>query len=243
MKVQLIVVQGKPEGKSITLTGPCFKIGRGENCNLRPNSEMVSREHVEIVISPDQVTVKDLGSRNGTQLNGKPVTQEQALSNGDLIHVGPLTFAVSIEGAPAPAGRPKTGKPASLDEVPQDDIEAWLIADEANPTPDRPSGIYKGDTMTLASYQAIKDPKPPEDETSSSDEPGADEEPEAEDAQAEDAEAEDADEMPEEFIDESNPFYAAKKADTQAAPPKPSVDSSDAADQILRRMMDRRRSR
>jgi len=43
MKVQLIVVRGKPEGKVIPLAGPKFKIGRGETCHLRPNSEQVSR--------------------------------------------------------------------------------------------------------------------------------------------------------------------------------------------------------
>ena len=50
MKVQLIVVQGKPEGKVIPLLGPVFKIGRGETCHLRPNSELVSREHAEFTI-------------------------------------------------------------------------------------------------------------------------------------------------------------------------------------------------
>ena len=47
MKVQLVVVRGKPEGKVIPLVGPNFKIGRGETCHLRPNSEQVSREHAE----------------------------------------------------------------------------------------------------------------------------------------------------------------------------------------------------
>ena len=70
MKVQLIVVQGKPEGKMIPLAGPKFKIGRGESCNLRPNSEEVSREHAEFAISAEAVQVCDLGSRNGTLVNG-----------------------------------------------------------------------------------------------------------------------------------------------------------------------------
>ena len=50
MKVQLVVVRGKPEGKVIPLVGPNFKIGRGETCHLRPNSEQVSREHAEFTI-------------------------------------------------------------------------------------------------------------------------------------------------------------------------------------------------
>src|SRR6516165_72419 len=76
MKVQLIVVQGKPEGKVIPLVGPIFKIGRGETCHLRPNSEQVSREHAEFTLTADAVTVRDLGSRNGTLVNGKALTAE-----------------------------------------------------------------------------------------------------------------------------------------------------------------------
>ena len=52
MKVQLVVVRGKPEGKVIPLVGPNFKIGRGETCHLRPNSEQVSREHAEFSSAP-----------------------------------------------------------------------------------------------------------------------------------------------------------------------------------------------
>src|SRR5262245_20029413 len=103
MKVQLIVVQGKPEGKTIPLLGPTFKIGRGETCHLRPNSEQVSREHSDFTISATQVVVRDLGSRNGTMVNGKALTEPCKLKDRDLIQIGPLTFAISIEGAPAVA--------------------------------------------------------------------------------------------------------------------------------------------
>src|SRR4051794_12877483 len=100
MKVQLIVVQGKPEGKAIPLTTPRFKIGRGEGCNLRPSSDQVSREHSEFVVGPDSVVVRDLGSRNGTLVNGRPINEPYTLKNGDLIQIGQLTFAISIQGAP-----------------------------------------------------------------------------------------------------------------------------------------------
>ncbi len=47
---------------------------------------------------------------------------------------------------------------------------------------------------------------------------------------------------PEEFVDESNPFYVKKKAPEPAGPAKPEYkDTSDAANDILRKMMDRRR--
>ena len=80
MKVQLVVVRGKPEGKVIPLVGPTFKIGRGETCHLRPNSEQVSREHAEFTINGETINVRDLGSRNGTLVNGKALTTEAASS-------------------------------------------------------------------------------------------------------------------------------------------------------------------
>src|SRR5947209_20385632 len=99
MKVQLIVVQGRSEGKTIPLVGPVFRIGRGETCHLRPNSERVSREHAEFTVTADSVVVRDLGSRNGTLVNGKALTQPTALKDRDLVQVGPLTFQVAIQDA------------------------------------------------------------------------------------------------------------------------------------------------
>ena len=92
MKVQLVVVQGKPEGMVIPLSSANYKIGRGEGCQLRPNSDLVSREHAQFVTGADSVLVQDLGSRNGTEVNGKRLAanQPQALKSGDLIKVGTL---------------------------------------------------------------------------------------------------------------------------------------------------------
>ena len=112
MKVQLVVVQGKPEGKIIPLLGPVFKIGRGETCHLRPNSELVSREHAEFTVAADSVVVRDLGSRNGTLVNGKALTAPCQLKDRDLVQVGNLTFAVSIQGAPAVAAKAPTAEGA-----------------------------------------------------------------------------------------------------------------------------------
>jgi pSer/pThr/pTyr-binding forkhead associated (FHA) protein len=159
MKVQLIVVQGKPEGKMIPLIGPRFKIGRGETCNLRPNSEQVSREHAEFQVMPDKVTVRDLGSRNGTLVNGKALTEPCTLKDRDLIQIGPLTFAISIQevAAPAPKGpAPVKAKAASPDDVSHADIESWLISDSTCPTPAGPSAVYGGDTLTISAYKTDK---------------------------------------------------------------------------------------
>ncbi|WP_435010323.1 FHA domain-containing protein [Tundrisphaera lichenicola] len=265
MKVQLVVVQGKPEGKTIPLAIPKFKIGRGEGCQLRPNSDLVSREHAEFEVGVDTVQVRDLGSRNGTEVNGKPLVkdQPQALKNGDLVKIGSLTFAVSIEGLPTaklatPSGPPRK---SSLDDVNHDEIDAWLISDEARPTPDRPSGVYGGDTITVDTYKELSKEKPvaksptpvpapaakpkePEPEP----EPVVDEleqySPDDDDGIEDLSKSGEVDQMPEEFIDESNPFYVKKKDAEPAtgAAKAAQKDSSDAAGDILRKMMDRRKA-
>ena len=265
MKAQLVVVQGKPEGKTIPLAVPQFKIGRGEGCQLRPNNDQVSREHTMFEVTSDAVFVQDLGSRNGTEVNGKRLNAHDPsrLKNGDLVKIGPLTFAVSIEGvaiagAASPSGPPK--KVGSLDDVSHDSIDAWLVSDNSKEPPDRPSGVYGGETLTIESFKA-KDKPPstaaipaaqapaPEPKTEPVEEEiAAYSEEEEEDDGIEDlsekSEVESVDDMPEEFIDESNPFYVKKKADeAPAADAKgPQKDSSDAAGDILRRMMDRRKA-
>lgn len=267
MKVQLIVVQGKPEGKVIPLAGPSFKIGRGEGCHLRPNSELVSREHAEFRVEGDKVTVRDMGSRNGTLVNNKALSGLTEIHNGDLVQVGPLTFAVSIQGAPPPVAtaKPIPTKGASLDGISGDEIDSWLIGDQNNPAPASSSELYRGDTMTFSTFKtggsgssptvgagAAKpkpEPKPaPEPEPEPVEAPEEEEE-EVLEAQTDDEaienDEEDQDEVPEEFVDESNPFYAAKKksGESPAAGKQDSKDSSEAAGDILRRLMERRRAR
>jgi predicted component of type VI protein secretion system len=258
MKAQLIVVQGKPEGKTIPLALPQFKIGRGEGCQLRPNNDQVSREHAMFEVTSDSVFIQDLGSRNGTELNGKKLAAHEStrLKNGDLVKVGPLTFAVTIEGAAAAVAQGSNApskKVGSLDDLSHDDIGSWLVSDASKEPPDRPSGVYGGETLTIESFKAKEKPasrsampaaKAPEPETEPEVEAVEDDiAPYQEDDGIEDLAEKVEAEIPEEYMDESNPFYVKK---TQAAPAaaakEPQKDSSDAAHDILRRMMDRRKA-
>ncbi len=258
MKVQLIVVQGRPEGKVIPLVGPVLKIGRGETCHLRPNSEQVSREHAQFTLTDNTVTVQDLGSRNGTLVNGKALTEPCQLKDRDLVQVGPLTFAVSIQGAPETVNAAAPPRPlkAAPEDVSHDDIDSWLVTDGKSPTADKP--VYGGDTITIAAFkdaETIKSspptpppaPTPPVTVADDSDEEyerlsegSGDDEEEGDNDEAEEGGSENE---PEEFLDESNPFYVKKKGPETAGPSKPVYkDTSDAASDILRKMMERRKS-
>jgi S1-C subfamily serine protease/pSer/pThr/pTyr-binding forkhead associated (FHA) protein len=77
-----------------------IRIGRGKECELRPVSSedtSVSRVHAELVLKPDgSVVVRDAQSRNGTFLNGAPVSGEQAVKRGDRIQLGPTGPDLSV---------------------------------------------------------------------------------------------------------------------------------------------------
>lgn len=75
-------------------------IGRKVNCDLRIPLTAVSRQHCEITVDDGQVTIKDLGSSNGTYHNSVRV-QEATLAAGDELAIGPVVFTLVVDGQPA----------------------------------------------------------------------------------------------------------------------------------------------
>lgn len=100
MKFTLFVVQGKPSGKKLVFPTGEYFFGRGEECHVRPNSEWVSRQHCLLRVAAEGVFLKDLGSRNGTLVNGELLTEERQLQPGDHIQLGPLVFEARTEEKP-----------------------------------------------------------------------------------------------------------------------------------------------
>jgi len=92
MEVQMLVVQGKQRGQTIRFPEGEYIFGRGPECHLRPNSEWVSRQHCLLHIREDGVHIKDLGSTNGTLVNGTRVIGERRLASKDLLQLGPLVL-------------------------------------------------------------------------------------------------------------------------------------------------------
>jgi len=72
-------------------------IGRQSGCTITIRDTNVSREHVQLRRRPNGWTLRDLGSTNGTKLNGVRVEGEQLLANGDVIMLGAIqvTFEIS----------------------------------------------------------------------------------------------------------------------------------------------------
>jgi FHA domain len=87
---------GSGEARRVTIENYPFRIGRTESADLRVESVEVSREHAEITERNGMWLVRDLGSTNGTQVNGKPI-QEMLLADGDILKVAEteMTFIAS----------------------------------------------------------------------------------------------------------------------------------------------------
>lgn len=96
INVELKVISGKHSGQVIPLTSAKFLIGREQDCQLRPNSELVSRHHCVFTVDDFSVRVRDLGSTNGTLVNGERIRKEVVLQQSDKVLVGNLEFAVCI---------------------------------------------------------------------------------------------------------------------------------------------------
>ena len=69
-------------------------VGRTPECAIRIDSAQVSRHHARIIVADGQATVEDLGSKNGTHVEGRRIAAPRRLEDGDTVLVGPalLTF-------------------------------------------------------------------------------------------------------------------------------------------------------
>jgi tetratricopeptide (TPR) repeat protein len=83
----LNVIGGNDRGKQFPLTLPETRIGRGTDQDVILSDIAVSRRHFTIVMEGARYKVRDLGSGNGTLVNGQRV-REQLLNNGDHIEIG-----------------------------------------------------------------------------------------------------------------------------------------------------------
>src|SRR5579885_1081584 len=100
--IKLLVVQGRPQGKALLFPPGEHLFGRGAECQIRANSDWVSRQHCLLRDTPDGAFLRDLGSRNGTLVNGERLIGERRLQPGDQLQVGPLVFQFCPDDTPTP---------------------------------------------------------------------------------------------------------------------------------------------
>jgi hypothetical protein len=93
-------VSGEGFGRSHALLGPTV-VGRAPECHLRLDANGLSRQHARLVLARGGVQVEDLGSTNGTFINGKRVQRGIAVA-GDEIGFDQLRFRLTVPGKQEP---------------------------------------------------------------------------------------------------------------------------------------------
>jgi len=85
----LSVVRGPREitGITLPLTGPVV-VGRSPDADLVIADDFVSSTHLKVTPTPDGLLAEDLGSTNGTIINGQRATRAMRVSAGDVIEIG-----------------------------------------------------------------------------------------------------------------------------------------------------------
>ena len=145
-EVRLIVEVGKARGKAIEVTGRRFVIGRDARCQLRPNSETISRVHAIIERREAGVFVRDYGTKNGTLVGGRLLLGEEArASDGDQLQVGILRFKMQIRAA---GNLPSAGG--------DDALAAWLLDQRESTDAEAPTALLIPTLENLASAEPPK---------------------------------------------------------------------------------------
>ena len=106
MNYVLQVVRGRSASTTLKLADGVTSIGRHDDCLIRIKSSQVSRRHCEVFEVADKLTIRDLGSSNGTFVNGKKVAGQQVLKPGDELTVGAVTLRVAKLGQAAARRQP-----------------------------------------------------------------------------------------------------------------------------------------
>lgn len=160
MGYQLVVVRGRSANQALRLGNGITTVGRQADCQLRIGSSQVSRRHCQIYERDGKLIVMDLGSSNGTIVNGKKIEGMLVLKPGDVLTLGKVKLRVEVQG-PAP-GKPgsKPGDTAvseNLLTLDEDDEEFEIDFDEEAET--------GGETQTVSvappKSEAEAEPGPP----------------------------------------------------------------------------------
>jgi predicted component of type VI protein secretion system len=164
MDVKLVVIKGSQKTREVLLRKAETVIGRQIGCGLRIPSATVSRRHCRLFVCDDALAVEDLGSVNGTFLNGRRVRGSEPVRPGDRLEIGPVAFIVEYQ--PPPAAPLQTFEPPVQAPLPTAEVlpmvmpiedESWV---EAIPLEEEPAPPPKADVAPTVRKPAA-DESPP----------------------------------------------------------------------------------
>jgi phosphoserine phosphatase RsbU/P len=101
-------------------------LGRAPECQIQLDSNMVSRRHAQVVREKDSFFVEDLGSGNGTYLNGKRISERTLLRTNDRLKLGPILLRFDT------GSEPKTGREQSSGVEISGEVTATIVESADN---------------------------------------------------------------------------------------------------------------
>jgi len=141
-EVWLRVQVGGAKGRAVAVSGSRFVIGRHHDCQLRLGSAMVSKRHALIERRQSGIFVRDLGSTNGTIVNGRSLGGDVVeVKDGDRIQIGPVVSTLMVGPSRTAGGK--------VDEL----VAGWLQGEGTVPRP------YHGEAQPTVSYPTSDDPE------------------------------------------------------------------------------------
>lgn len=152
MNAQLVMFRADGTRRDFPIKKNRIVLGRTNSCDLRIPLSSVSRKHCELRIEGEQVTLRDLGSSNGTFHNNIRI-QEAALDAGDEIGIGPVVFTLVIDGKPEKVRAVRTivdAEESNLD----DELSDQPFEDETDDSGDSGHTVTEDHDATLSELQA-----------------------------------------------------------------------------------------
>ena len=142
----LKVTEGLASGTEIEID-EVFVIGRSaEGHGSLGGDAEISREHARVTKSGSGLVIEDLGSTNGTMVNGQRIAAPTPLRAGDTVKVG--TTTMQVEGVAAPAGGETAVAPGAQTTAVRPGVQATAVRPQGQPTVQR-SGL-SGTMLRLA---------------------------------------------------------------------------------------------
>jgi pSer/pThr/pTyr-binding forkhead associated (FHA) protein len=150
MQVVLVMFRADGERKSFSITRDVTVMGRREDCDFRIPLGDISRKHCRLIKEDGVLKIEDLGSSNGTYINGKRV-HDAELAPGDTVQIGPVVFVVQLDGSPVeeelkpyrPSEAKKAAKPKPAAQPADDGAEEDVVAlEDDEPTQSGEDGDF-----------------------------------------------------------------------------------------------------
>lgn len=100
--MQLVVQTGPDVGKVFVLDRPVLVVGRQTDCEIVLSDPQVSRRHIQFELRGEQIYVGDLGSANGSTINGQPLLpgQPRLVQVGDIVRLGGTGLGIQSQPVP-----------------------------------------------------------------------------------------------------------------------------------------------